>query len=67
MRKQLSAFFVLLSCALIGSLSAIAQDMSYSNKNTLPEIGVVASDAISLDKEMLIGDAVMRQIGRAHV
>ena len=62
MRKQLSAFFVLLSCALIGSLSAIAQDMSYSNKNTLPEIGVVASDAISLDKEMLIGDAVMRQM-----
>ncbi len=44
------------------SLAAVAQDSSFSNKNTLPEIGVVASDAISLDKEMMVGDAVMRQM-----
>ena len=62
MRKKSSAPFIILSCALILSLSAVAQDMKYSNKNTLPEIGVVASDAISLDKEMIIGDAVMRQM-----
>ena len=37
---------------------------AYANntKNDLPEIGVVASSAISLDKEMLIGDALMRQL-----
>ncbi|NDW15707.1 M48 family metalloprotease [Alteromonas genovensis] len=62
MRKKSSAPFIILSCALILSLSAVAQDMKYSNRNTLPEIGVVASDAISLDKEMIIGDAVMRQM-----
>ena len=62
MRKKLTALLTVLSCALFLSLSAVAQDMNYSNKNTLPEIGVVASDAISLDKEMIIGDAVMRQM-----
>lgn len=44
------------------SLAAVAQDSKFNNKNTLPEIGVVASDALPLDKEMLIGDAVMRQM-----
>ncbi|MBU2976791.1 M48 family metalloprotease [Alteromonas sp. C1M14] len=44
------------------SFSAIAQESSFSDKNALPEIGVVASDTLSLDKEMLIGDAVMRQM-----
>ena len=62
MRKKISATFLVLSCTFFLSLSAVAQDMNYSNKNTLPEIGVVASDAISLDKEMIIGDAVMRQM-----
>lgn len=38
------------------------------NKNDLPEIGVVASDAISLDKEILVGDALMRQLrGQAAI
>lgn len=31
-------------------------------KNALPEIGVVASHAISIDKELTIGDALMRQL-----
>lgn len=44
------------------SFSVIAQDNKFNDRNALPEIGVVASDALSLDKEMLIGDAVMRQM-----
>ncbi len=57
-RKGLTACLFVLTC----SLAAVAQDSAYSNKNALPEIGVVASDAISLDKEMIVGDAVMRQM-----
>ena len=51
---------LLLLCA--ASLSVVAQDSVIKNKNALPEIGVVASDAMSLDKEILVGDAVMRQM-----
>ncbi|MFT4939065.1 MAG: putative Zn-dependent protease [Paraglaciecola sp.] len=39
-----------------------------NKKNNLPEIGVVASGTISLDKEVLIGDALMRQLrGQAPI
>ncbi len=39
-----------------------------NTKNDLPEIGVVASSAISVDKEMQIGDALMRQLrGQAPI
>ena len=62
MRKKFSASLVALSFVLTSSITAVAQDANYSNKNALPEIGVVASDAISLDKEMIVGDAVMRQM-----
>ena len=62
MIKTFSALVAALSFVLSGSLVAVAQDANYSNKNALPEIGVVASDAISLDKEMIVGDAVMRQM-----
>ncbi len=50
--------------ALVAAMSfcVSAQESTYNDKNALPEIGVVASEAISLDKEMLIGDAVMRQM-----
>ena len=44
------------------SFSVIAQESKFNDRNALPEIGVVASDVLSLDKEMLIGDAVMRQM-----
>ena len=48
--------------------AVVAQDFSQSSKNALPEIGVVASDAISLDKEIQIGDALMRQLrGQAPI
>ncbi len=62
MIKRISASLVALSSILTLSLMAVAQDANYTNKNALPEIGVVASDAISLDKEMIVGDAVMRQM-----
>ncbi|WP_338517402.1 M48 family metalloprotease [Alteromonas gracilis] len=62
MIKKISASLVALSFVLTSSVVAVAQDARYSNKNALPEIGVVASDAISLDKEMIVGDAVMRQM-----
>ncbi|MEW9796977.1 M48 family metalloprotease [Alteromonas sp. CYL-A6] len=58
LKKGLNAGLILLAA----SFSVVAQDSSFNNKNALPEIGVVASDAISLDKEMLVGDAVMRQM-----
>ena len=53
-----------LSIFLLGIMSVSAQN----KKNNLPEIGVVASSAISLDKEVLIGDALMRQLrGQAPI
>jgi beta-barrel assembly-enhancing protease len=48
-------------CLLLSAHFSHAQQNS-NGKNDLPEIGVVASDAISLDKELLIGDALMRQL-----
>lgn len=41
---------------------SIAQVGDDRKRNALPEIGVVASDVISIDKEVLIGDALMRQL-----
>jgi len=53
-----------LSIFLLGTMSVSAAN----KKNDLPEIGVVASSAISLDKEVLIGDALMRQLrGQAPI
>ncbi|AGH44625.1 peptidase M48 Ste24p [Paraglaciecola psychrophila 170] len=53
-----------LSIFLLGTMSVGA----VNKKNELPEIGVVASSAISLDKEVLIGDALMRQLrGQAPI
>jgi predicted Zn-dependent protease len=53
-----------LSICLLGTMSVSA----VNKKNDLPEIGVVASSAISLDKEVIIGDALMRQLrGQAPI
>jgi predicted Zn-dependent protease len=53
-----------LSIFVLGTMSVSAAN----TKNDLPEIGVVASSAISLDKEVLIGDALMRQLrGQAPI
>ncbi|MDF2177559.1 M48 family metalloprotease [Aliiglaciecola sp. CAU 1673] len=51
----------LLICCLL-SLPSVAQVKVSNDKNTLPEIGVVASNAISIDKELQIGQALMRQL-----
>ncbi|MFC3121779.1 beta-barrel assembly-enhancing protease [Agaribacter flavus] len=32
------------------------------NRNQLPEIGVVASDALTIEKEKILGDAIMKQL-----
>lgn len=59
-----SAIFSSLAIFLLGTLSVGAAN----KKNALPEIGVVASSAITLDKEVLIGDALMRQMrGQAPI
>ncbi|MFT6267632.1 MAG: putative Zn-dependent protease [Alphaproteobacteria bacterium] len=45
--------------------NTIAQTISQSiesNRNQLPEIGVVASDALTIDKEKIVGDIIMRQM-----
>jgi predicted Zn-dependent protease len=53
-----------LSIFVLSTMSVSAEN----TKNNLPEIGVVASSAISLDKEVLIGDALMRQLrGQAPI
>lgn len=57
-KNRMKAGLFLLLC----SFSLVAQDSGYNNRNTLPEIGVVAADVLSLDKELIIGDAVMRQM-----
>lgn len=44
------------------STIATAQVSDQHQRNALPEIGVVASDAISIDKEIQIGDILMRQL-----
>lgn len=50
------------------SVAVNAQVSDTAQKNALPEIGVVASDAISIDKEMQIGDILMRQLrGQAPI
>ncbi|GGF58258.1 M48 family metalloprotease [Alteromonas lipolytica] len=52
---------------MLGSASVFAQAVG-NDKNALPDIGVVASEVLTLDKEMLIGDAIMRQMrGQAPV
>ena len=57
-----SHIIIAFCCCLVGIANAT------NKKNDLPEIGVVASSAVSLDKEVLIGDALMRQLrGQAPI
>jgi predicted Zn-dependent protease len=51
---------IALICCLIPILGN-AQSVD-SNRNQLPEIGVVASDTLTIDKEVLVGKAVMKQL-----
>ncbi|MFQ3249735.1 MAG: putative Zn-dependent protease [Glaciecola sp.] len=58
--------FIAFTCFLlpiIGNTQSID-----SNKNQLPEIGVVASDTLTIDKELVVGKAIMRQLrGQAPI
>lgn len=69
--KQVKSIKGLSKCLLLVaaiSFASVAQNFTQSSKNKLPEIGIVASDAITLDKEIAIGDAVMRQLrGQAPI
>ncbi len=54
---------------LVGSMvftaivAVVAQAQTLDNaKNKLPEIGVVASDALTIDKEVILGNAIMKQL-----
>ncbi len=60
--RSLLATTLLCASALVVSFNSLAQVKNNDQKNALPEIGVVASDAISLDKEERIGDILMRQL-----
>ncbi|MBF7072875.1 M48 family metallopeptidase [Glaciecola sp. MH2013] len=55
--------------ALVAALPfAIGAQSSDINKNQLPEIGVVASDTLTIEKELLVGKAIMRQLrGQAPI
>lgn len=60
--KQLS---LLLCTALLFCFGLVSNSMAQSlldNRNQLPEIGVVASDALTIEKEKIVGDVVMRQL-----
>lgn len=58
---------IVLCLCLLPAL-VFAQARLNNDKNELPEIGVVASNAISIDKELLVGEALMRQLrGRAPI
>lgn len=52
---------ILILFYLLASLAS-AQTFDQQDKNLLPEIGVVASDAISIDKEKEIGEILMKQL-----
>lgn len=60
MLRPFSLSSIVLSALLVTSAALNAN--AANKKNDLPEIGVVASGAISLDKEIIIGDALMRQL-----
>lgn len=56
---------LLLACSMIFTavISIVAQAQTLDNeKNKLPEIGVVASDALTIDKEVILGNAIMKQL-----
>lgn len=68
--RVVSQFMQSLAIILVSliSVSLHAQVLDDRQRNALPEIGVVAADVISIDKEMQIGDILMRQLrGQAPI
>ncbi len=59
MNLKRNAFIALICCSI--PILGNAQSVD-NNRNKLPEIGVVASDTLTIDKEVLVGKAIMRQL-----
>ena len=51
-----------LSAGLTLALAAPHSLAQSTNKNELPEIGAAGTSILSIDKERIIGDAMMRQV-----
>lgn len=65
---MIKTFALILISSLLMVVNGSGSAKAANQKNNLPEIGVVASSAISLDKEVQIGDALMRQLrGQAPI
>ncbi|MGB3727507.1 MAG: M48 family metalloprotease [Glaciecola sp.] len=61
--KLSRVFIYTIVVASVGFIfSAQAIQTIQNNRNQLPEIGVVASDVLTIDKEKIVGDAIMRQL-----
>ncbi|MEM0911593.1 MAG: M48 family metalloprotease [Pseudomonadota bacterium] len=59
--KKVLLFSVFMAMTVV--IAAVARAQTLDNaKNKLPEIGVVASDALTIDKEVILGDAIMKQL-----
>ena len=59
---RLAYCFASFSIVFASGLTVAQQTTNSSSKNALPEIGVVASEAISLDKEQQVGEVLMKQM-----
>lgn len=61
LKSILSAFLITISVAIASTFQSFAAE-SYHDKNKLPDIGISAYSALSIDKELQIGQAMMRQL-----
>ncbi|MFC3095632.1 M48 family peptidase [Alteromonas sediminis] len=61
---RLTNLFITFTCAFVvgAAVSFAAFSQTNTQRNDLPEIGVVASEVVTIDKEQIIGDALMRQL-----
>ncbi len=53
---------LVITSALIFALSSINISARQNDKNKLPEIGAAGTSVLSIEKERIIGDAMMRQL-----
>ncbi|WP_232300027.1 M48 family metalloprotease [Colwellia sp. MT41] len=61
LKPMLIALLLTLGTAVATSFNASAIN-NYNNKNKLPDIGISAYSVLSIDKELQIGQAMMRQL-----
>ena len=62
MKHSLFKALTVIFCALYINVTAMAAEMMADQKNQLPDIGTAAVSTLSLDKERLYGDAMMRSV-----